>query len=499
VANYLKGWYNKFMKKKEIDKKTIFKYITMGYFMISPIFDTVFLHHRITTLLRVFALLVFVIVTLVEYKESRKKFKYLLVYYLAMCGYLIVNYIHSRGFTSLVPGDFNYSLISEATTIMKLCMPFTILFIMKYQDYTKDDFFKVINTWIILIAGSIVACNLCGYSLSSYAGGITHYSIFDWGKGLDVSEIATKGFFVYSNQMGIILLMLLVLSVYQTLYMKKHNGVLVVLVSLSCMMIGSRVSTYGGLLTVITICITYIIYSLIFKKKMSKMLFCPILISILWIVILPITPNSDRVNDIDVATKVEYNSSAVVDSGETVYEEKDNIEETVTTENEDLLYIENNFNEVIFNKSFYKDFYPYEYDTEFWIETVNNQNINSYRKLEMAIVKRVWSIDNRKSDYLFGISNSRIQNIVNVEIDFVLHFFAFGIVGMIITLFFYLYSGVMGSMMVLKKKEFIDLMILACFGLFVVGSFVSGNSLNFLATIVPIAFIASFCGKYSDC
>jgi len=495
VANYVEDWYNKIMKKKEIDKKTIFKYITMGYFMLSPVFDTVFLYNHITTLLRVFVLLVFVLATLIMYKNSRKKFKYLLAYYLASLVYLFINYSHSRGFVSLVPGDFNYSLISEATTIMKLCMPFTVFFIMKYQEYTKDEFFRVINVWAVLIAGSIVACNICGYSLSSYTGEITRYSIFDWGKGLDVSDIATKGFFMYSNQIGIILLMLFVLSIYQMFYMKKRTCILTIIIFLACLMIGSRVSTYGGLLTVIVICITYIIYSLIFKRKISKMLFCPILISILWIVILPITPNNDRVHDIEAATKEEYDS----DNNIVIDNKTDDIEESVIDKNEDLLYIENNFNEVIFSKSFYKDFYPYEYDTEFWIETVNNQSINSYRKMEMAIIKRVWSIDDRKSDYLFGISNSRIQNIVNVEVDFVLHFFAFGIVGMIVTLFFYLYSGASLSMNVLKKKEFIDLMILACFGLFIVGSFVSGNSVNFLATIVPLSFVVSFCGKYSDC
>ncbi len=494
MVKYHEDWYNKFMKKKEIDKKTIFKYITMGYFMISPVFDTVFLYNHITTLLRVMVLLVFVLGTLVMYKESRKKFKYLLVYYLAMCGYLLINYLHSKGFASLVPGDFNYSLMSEATTILKLCMPFTVLFVMKYQEYTKNDFFRVINVWIILIAGSIVICNLCGYSLSSYAGTITHYSILDWGKKLDVTEIATKGFFVYSNQIGIILLILMVLALYQTFYMKKKTFVLVILVSLACLMVGSRVSTYGGLLTLITICITYIIYSLIFKKKMSKMLFYPLLVSILWIVILPITPNSDRVKDIEDATKEEYENQEVISS-----EESNDKEEALANEDEDLLYIENNFNRVIFSEAFYKDFYPYEYDTDFWIETINNKNINSYRKMELAIIKRVWSIDDRKSDYLFGISNSRIQNIVNVEMDFVLQFYAFGVVGAVITLFFYIYEGISISMVVFKKKRFINLMILACLGLFIMGSFVSGNSLNFLATIVPLAFILSFCGKYSDC
>lgn len=270
-------------------------------------------------------------------------------------------------------------------------------------------------------------------------------------------------------------------------------------------MLGTRVSTYGGLLTIIVMTATYLVYLMIYKKKVSKMIISLVLISIGWILILPISPNNSRMQQIDNVNKP--------------YEEDKDIEETVpsddqienipkddetiinTEKNDKLTYIEENINKGTVGEQFYKDFYPYEYDTEFWLNIVEIQKTDplNYRILEMMIIKRVINIDDRSSNRWFGISNVRIQNIVNIERDFVLQYYAFGIIGMMITLLFYVYTFVRLLYTNRKMNDFLQISILACFTLFICSSFASGNSLNFLATTVPLAFIVSFSFKYKDC
>lgn len=482
------------MKKELNNKEKIFKYLVMIYFIISPIFDTIFLYSHYTTLIRVFVLLCFAFFIVLTNKDSRKNFLFLILYYLALIVFLAIDYFHAKGFSSLVPGNFNYSLISEATTIIKLAMPFTILFILKYVNFTKEEFFRVVNCWVFVIAGSIVLLNILGLSLGSYTNEFTKYSIFSWGQDLSVNDIATKGWFCYPNQMGIILILLLVLSFYETVFVKKKYILNIVLISLACLMLGTRLVSYGGILVLIFLFISYIIYILIKHMKINKILFLNVIVIIFWLLMLLVSPNSSRVQEI---------KNNKMDSSENISIKftDDIVDDSLGGTNDyDLKYIEDNINKNLVGEQFYKSFYPYNYDTEFWLDIVARQaslNLN-YRKLEIMIINRVIEIDNRKSDIWFGISNSIIQNIVNVEMDFVLQFYSFGVIGMVVCLLFYVYMSCKVLIKVFKNKSFLNISILFCLGVFILGVLMSGNTLNFLATIIPFSFIVGASGKYKD-
>lgn len=475
------------MEKKKLDKNKMFKFAVMVYFMISPIFDIVYFYNHYTTLFRVCCLLLFVVITVILYKESRKEFLFLLAYYFALGGYLLVSYFHSKGFFSVVP-NINFSLLQEAMTLLKLAMPFTILFVLKYQRLDKKDFFKIINCWIILVAGSIVLLNVSGLSLSSYTGEFTHYSIFSWRRGLDMRLTATKGLFAYTNQEVAILLMLLSLSIYEYLYMNKKSILLVFVVSLSLIMLGSRISTYGGLAVLFFVPLLYLGFCVVFKKKIEKKVVFLLPILLFWIIILPVSPNTFRVQEIENATKTKESRSSDESSNKDVLQEK-------------LEYIDSHINKNLIGEQFYKDFYPYEYDTDFWLEIIELQGNTKldYRIVETRIIRRVWELDNRKSNLFWGLSNSRIQSMMNIERDFVLHYYAFGIVGMIVVLGFYIYEIVNVGIKTLKNLHFVNLIIALCFCLFIISAFLSGNILNFMTTIVPCAYIVSSIGRYKDC
>ena len=70
------------MKKDVNDKlKYLLKLLTMIFLITSPIFDMTFFHSRITTLIRIFIILVIFISTIFLYKDSRKSLKYIIIFY----------------------------------------------------------------------------------------------------------------------------------------------------------------------------------------------------------------------------------------------------------------------------------------------------------------------------------------------------------------------------------------------------------------------------------
>lgn len=486
------------MRNSNLKTEEIFKKIVIFFFAIFPLFDIVYLYSHITTLLRVFCLLTFALATLFIYRDSKKDFKFLMAYYLALMGYLIVDLVHAGGFASLVPGNFNYSVMSEAMTLLKLAMPFTIFFILKYQRLNRNEFFLVVDSWIFLIAGSIVLSNFLGFSLGSYTDQITTYSIFSWWMDLSVLKTATKGFFAVANQVAIVLLLLGLFSIYQFLFMRGRAFIGVILVSLACLMLGTRVSTLGGFMSFLVIVIAYFIYCLYFKKKISHRIIGVVLVCLFWIFMLPFSPNANRLEEI---------SNAYSDEGEKVvntdysYEIENNAENKKDEDESIKDFVQQSINRGAIGEQFYLEFYPCEYDPDFWRDIVLKQNEEKYdyRKIEIEIVKRIKRVDNRWTNELFGISNSRIQTVGNLERDFILQYFAFGIIGLLLVTLFYLLIVYRIGRDVLIGKTFFDIVVFFSIGLFVFASYMSGNSLNFLATTVPMAFLVSSSGKYKDC
>ncbi len=484
------------MKNIMNDKKNLFKIIMIVYLIISPIFDTIYLYNHITTLIRVIFIAGFLVVTLILYKDSRKSFKYLLAYYLALIGYLVISYIHSKGFIGLAP-NLTYSIVSETTTIIKLAMPFTILFIMKFAEFSKKDLFKVINGWIVLIAGSVVLLNICGCSFGTYTDAFTKYSIFSWFKDLSVNEVATKGLFVFGNQVAVVLLMLLVMSAYETIFINKKHSILMIIIVLASLMLGTRISTIGSFLGLASFVIAYIVYSFITKKRVSKnvLLVCGSLL--IFALLIPVSPHSKRMVEMRDASGIDPTPSVLETPSEPgVAQEKS--EEPVL--NSEISYIYENIDKKHVGERFYKEYYPCKYDLEFWNNIIEVQKTRQldYRYLEISIVKRIKEIDNRSTNIWFGISNTRIQNAINIERDFILQYHAFGIIGIILTLMVYPYLLFKAIKNVFTKKEFINIALCVCLCLYLVAAYASGNSLNFLATIVPCSFVVSFSGKLKD-
>lgn len=469
----------------KINKDNVIKKILMLFLIISPIFDTIFFFSRYTTLVRVFIIFTLFISTLIMKRDARRKAVYIFLYYFLVLCYLAINYYRSFRFYSLVPGNFDYNIISEALTLIKLCMPVTLLFVIKHQDLSKEDYFKIINCWVILIAGSIVVLNVAKLSYSSYADGIIRYNIFNWNKSLDYRLTASRGYFVYANQEAVIMVMLLVLSVWEFLFSKKKYLINIILLELAMIMLGTRVSTIGGILTLCFLAISYIIITLIKKQHIKKRILLLLVPITTWILLIPITSYSNR--NIELNTKIQ---SVNIQS-----EIVDNIDNAKIDKKEDfnrIEYVYSQYNENYLPKRFFEDYYPIKYDTDFWYEYVKNVEPESmtYRLTEEKIVNRILKVNNKKSDILFGISNTRIQNVVNLESDFKLHFYAFGIVGSFILLCIYFVIPLSIMFLLLKEKTYFYYTLLTSGLLYILISYLTGNIINSMTTIITYSFIA---------
>jgi len=457
-----------------VKKSNLLDNFIIFIFLLMPFFSMSFFHNHLTTLFIVIAVIIIFLITIYKHLESRKNIKYLFGYFLLVFIYLIINYIRSFNFNSLIPN--NYSLLKELLTIVKLMMPVLILYSLYYNQIDKKKYFFVINSWIFIITLCIISTNILKLSLSSYTSEVITYNIFEWKSNISYLFTASKGFFMYANQMAVLTIILLLISVYEFLYFKKRYFINLFLLMISMLMLGTRTSALGGLLVLAFSIIGYIIIS-VFNKEQIKYRFltlCSILI--MWIILLPISPFANRNIELN-----NYQNNVV--SGININIDK----------NEKINYVYNHYNPNYLPKMFFEDFYKIEYDGDFWYEFIKkneNKNIN-YRFIEESIIKRMIEVNNNKFDILFGISNVRIQNVVNLERDFVLHFYAFGIIGSFILLLIYGVIFKISFVNLINNKNYFNFVLFSCVCLFLFIAFLTGNILNSLIPILQFSFLIS--------
>lgn len=482
---------NQKMSKEKIEKKrnvkeNILNISTLIFLFLIPLFSTTYFYSSYTTLFEVICIFLIYISTLIIYKESRKNSKYIFTYYLLCIIYLFINYFREDSFYSLVPGNFDYNFISEGLTIIKLVTPITFLYSLYYQKIEWKKYLLVLKVWVILISGSIIITNIFKISLSSYSDLTITKNIFEWGINNYYQETASKGFFMYANQEAVIMLMLLLVFIYDFLYKNQKSIFYITILMLSMLMLGTRVASVGGFLTIICAYVFYIIYCLYKKKQFDlKSLFLVIPI-VIWGLLLPISPYANRnieLNNIPEEVSSDYSS------------ETNNIQSEIKKDsiNTNIEYVYANYNPDYLPSVFFEQYYPIEYDSEFWYEFVKNtpiENMN-YRLIESSIIKRVVDINDNSLDILFGISNVRIQNIVNIERDFILHYYAFGIVGSIILLLIYIIMLIYSLYNFFKYQTYYLFIITTSIILFLFSAYLTGNIINSINVIIPFTFISS--------
>ena len=457
------------------------------FFIVQPLFDLKIFYNSISTLIRV---IIVGILFLLYFILNKNKKKYLLFIYLfILILYTVLHHINALSFKSLIPGNFNYSFLNEVLYLVKMITPFLLIFVLFNSNLHTNEIIKIIRILTSIIGLIIIISNLFVFSYSSYNDQIIKANFFSWfnnNNNYTYQELSSKGLFEYANQISAVLLMFLPFSLISFIEKKSLNNFFVLFINMFALfLLSTKVAVFGVLIVFIYVIVTYIFNNKLLKKGQVSyhtltLVICFIL---LYSVLLPINPSFNRINE----------NKAIVASSDTIIENisdntsSDSVNNPSSQPMSDIDYIQNNYNKMEIKEEFITKKYPYQNDPEFWINIMNQPRYKrvNYRFLELSMIKRVVEINNNKLDILLGITNTRLQNIFNIEKDFIVQYYALGIIGLIIVfvpyfamLCIYLYKIIKSKFKCFNTLNFVTFItILMIFGV----SYYSGNLLNSLS------------------
>lgn len=479
--------------KNFIMKNCTIKNLLILFLIVQPIFDLKIFYNSISTLLRVFIIFVFFIYYF--FKNTSKKKYFLFIYPILITIYFIFHHLNALNFTSLVPGNFNYSITKEGLYFIKMLCPYMLIYSLFEAKLSKEDIFSIIKYIVLIISLTIIISNLFLFSYGTYSDTKIEANFFEWfnpNTQYTYQDLASKGLFEVANQISAILLMFLPFNIISTLENRTKSNLFTLFCNiLGLLFLGTKVAVFG-----ITIVFIYSSVIYIFLNKKIKKTFILVFFALLYIFLLPYNPTFLRMAETQQI--IEASSNAIIEENSCTNNETILPQTNIEISNEykkDYItkhYINNNINE-----NFILNRYPYEYDVDFWYDilTSDNPSKSDYRFLEKEMVQRVISINNNKFDLLFGITYTRIQNIFNIEKDFVMQYYSLGIIGLILIFlpYFIILSHWILKILRNKFKNLNLLSVLAfittCMIFFV--AYYSGNLLNSLGFGIYLAVIVN--------
>lgn len=434
---------------KKLNLNSLMHKILIVFLIIQPIFDIKFFYNSISTLIRVI-----VIFTLFFYYffTSKNKHKFWILIYPALLGiYFIFHHINALNFYSLVPGNFDYSIIEEALYFVKMLSPFMLIYCIYKASLTKDTIISIMKYLVLIISLVIIISNLFVFSYGSYSDAIIKANFLEWfnpNSDYSYRDLASKGLFEFGNQIAAILIMFLPFMIYSALDKSKFmNWLIVVLNAFSLFLLCTRVSVLG-----VFIVFAYTIFACCFinfirKQHFGFKCYIPIIVILLvYSLLLPINPMFNRLAEREtvIETFKEENEEPnnLVDNSvpdrNIINNEIPSIKQAISNDNANnempivgtsnymIQYIEDNYESKQLHEQFLLENYPYKYDPEFWYNFLQKDIslTTDYRYIETSMVKRVVEINNNPFDKWLGITNTRLQNIFNIEQDFVVQYYA---------------------------------------------------------------------------
>lgn len=499
---------------KKINKENIFEYFIVFFLIIQPIFDLKIFYNSVSTLIRTVIVLGIFGIQFVKNKD-KKIIKILLVYLFCVIFFFFFHHINALKFNSMVPGNFNYSCLKEILYFIKMFVPFLLIYILIKSEISNKKITAVIQILVIIISSNIIIANILGVSYGSYSDETIKANFFCWfnNNGYTYKDLASKGYFESANQISAVLLMFLPYTVYELFNRKStKNIVVLILNTFALILLGTRVAVIG-----IAIVFVYTLAGIIFIKiiqknnqiQLNKML--PILLCmLLYLIILPANPMFNRINEMNnqqcdiiqvssndiIKDDVEESNNLNDENGDiNELKQENEISDNDNKKEEKVKFIEENYKSKKINEKFIFESYPYQYDTDFWIDIINMDiyKTTNYRYLETQMIKRVVEINNNKYDKLFGITYTRMQNIFNIEQDFIAQYYAIGIVGTLLVFLPYCVLILMFIFKTLKSKFKLCTVenLISCITIvmmFVI-AYNSGNLLNSLSFTIYFAIL----------
>lgn len=480
--------------------------ILVVFLIIQPIFDIKPFYNSISTLIRV--IIIFALFTYYFFTSKNNKKYWLLIYPILIGIYFIFHHLNALNFHSLVPGNFNYTMLEEALYFVKMLSPFLLIYCLYKSDFTADKVIDIMKYLVLIIGLIIVVSNLFEFSYGSYSDAPIMANFFEWfnpDTPYSYRGLASKGLFEFANQIGAILIMFLPFITYSSLQKRTTSHWFILGLNVfSLILLCTKVSVLGILVVFFYTMFTFGFISFIHKRNFKFKQYIPIgIVLVIYCILLPVNPMFSRIER--RATIAESSTSQIVNeiSQNTINDveinkndisinivEEEQILETQVSEkiqdvdsetNKMLEYIEDNYKDKKIQNPFLFEYYPYKYDPEFWYNFLHNPVLltTDYRYLEISLIKRVVEINDNPMDKLLGITNIRLQNIFNIEQDFIVQYYALGWLGTILIFLPYAALLISFAYQTIRKK------------------FKNLNTINLLAaiTIVFLFGIAYFSGN----
>lgn len=366
------------------------------------------------------------------FKCNKKELFGVTCYLVLIAIYVVLHYNHIINFDKSIFPKADFNFLTETFYIGRVyVLPLALLFVLiKNRDiFNKDFYFKIIKIVIAIISFSIVILNVLKLSYISYSSShdfVTH-NIFDYFlyQG-DFRLLSSRGWFDSANELSAIMFMLFPINIY-FLYKegKKFNYVLFILQFLAMILLGTRTSAVGAVLVVIFALVTYIV-STLFNKQKFNMLFLKnfLFISLICITFFTISPFMiSRLNEGKADFSVKDTNAYTELKNDKVINNKETLSKIF------LKYKD----EYLINELFLK-LYPFENDTEFWIEIASRDKAlnNNSRIMKSDIIKRIKERNNDNMDTYLGMGYT--LNMMDLERDYFYQYYLFGIVGLVLLL-----------------------------------------------------------------
>ncbi len=474
---------------KKILSKNSLTNLVFIFYIISIVLDLHLFYNSISTLIRVVIITILFLIIFLFYSNKKEK-KLLIAYFLALSVYIVLHLINVNNFK--VSFITNYNNLDELLYFWKMLMNVFLIFIVYKLNINKDNFYKLITFSAFLISGIIVISNLFKIGYTSYNFLRPEYSIFDWFHIKNISFItsSTKGYFHLTNQISAILILYLpILFIYLKEKITFSKVVTIILVLTSLFMLGTRVSNYSVFIIIILTFIVYLMTSLTSKNFNKWYLLILVLMGGYSYLLFSNAPLLSRNLYYDTLFKEKEESK----DSEEYYELSSKPLSELS--NEELYTYLGYFN---IDEDFYNTYYPLENDRLFYESFVSlkTTKINDTRFLEKKVIERVKELNANKADTYFGIGYDRVINIFNIESDYVMQYYALGVIGVILLLGVNIILVLfMGFKMLFNLKRYFtmeNILLLFTISYYLLAAYFTGNILNAISTIIPASFVIGF-------
>lgn len=476
-------------------EKNSFKIFFLIFLILQPIFDSYYLYSdevinlfgfSPTTIVR---MIVVALCALIVFIKKDKKKKNILIFCFVITTYFIIHHFVSTSIDdSLIYSSFRYSIVEEIFYFLRMLLPIGVIYIVYNLKYTKKDLKMVIKYSSVLLILIVILLNIFGIARASYGSGFITGSIFDWFDiNIDRYNLASKGWFNSANQVSALLIIFIVMMEYFTLEDKKVSDLIItLLLILSSMMIGTRISTLGVFVIIVFLMICYFVIKGINHEKIEydkyMIRFC-ILILIFTGIIFKFAPivncNGDNYKCI-LSINGGLTSNNIVDVPKNLKYDGDTCKFLKKTPA---------------NEEYYNKLYPCSSNIEFWDDFARNKvyEYANNRTMEVLVTNDVYSKISNPLVNLFGMGRSRFLGAkIYLEKDIYVHYYTIGVIGVILFLIIpYLIPIFILCIKMLINKKINYYEFCLCFSVFIVMavSYLSGHILDELIVTLYLGFI----------